>query len=65
MKIRSIIQPTIVPLLDLNSLYATIIREIQTKSNLKSKYLYLGWHGAQAWKSVDSSYKIRSCQVFS
>lgn len=52
------IHPTIVPLVNLDELYNAIISEVRSKSNLKSKYLYLGWHGAKAWKNVDSNYKI-------
>ena len=58
MKRENKIHPTIVPLLDLDSLYTSVINEVTGKSSLKSKYLYLGWHGANSWKGVDSSYRI-------
>lgn len=55
------IQPKIIPLLNLDTLYKEVIRQVsKTRGDLESKYLYLGWHGAQAWKDVDSSYKISS-----
>jgi len=57
MKVKTI-QPSLISLVDLNHLYDGIIANIKAKSQIKNKYLYLGWHGAKAWKNVDSSYMI-------